>query len=158
MLMVGYSYGSLVTQFLSATLQADTTYTLSFYLGNRFAGAVDKGNPIGLSQYSVSLRTNTSVLASDSGGAPDAGSFLLRTFSFDYGANPTGDGLAALSIQVYARGLTPTGALAMDEFDQFTLDATPTSLSTVPEPASGILLFSAIAGVVVLRRTVKKRT
>ena len=156
-LIVGYNEGSLVTQSLSATLQADTTYTLSYYLGNRFAGAIDQGNPISLGEYSVSLWANGFLLASDSGGAPDAGSFLLRTFSFDSGANPTGDGLAALSIQVSASGLTSTGALAMAEFDQFTLDAAPTSSSTAPEPASGILLFSGIAGGVVLRRTVKKR-
>jgi hypothetical protein len=157
MLFVGYNDGSGVTNFLAATLQADTTYTLSYYLGNRFAGAVDLGNPIGLSQYRVSLRTATSLLASDTSGSPDAGTFLQRTFSFYSGANPAEAG-AALSIEVYASGFTSTGALGMAEFDQFTLDAAPTSSSTVPEPASGILLFSAIAGVVVLRRTVKKRT
>jgi len=160
MLFVGYNDGSGVTNLLAATLQADTTYTLSYYLGNRLAGAVDQGNPIGLSQYRVTLRTATSLLASDTnytGGSPDAGTFLQRTFSFYSGANPTEAG-AALSIEVYASGFTPTGALGRAEVGQFTLDAAPTSSSTVPEPASGSLLFSAIAGVVVLRRTVKKRT
>src|ERR1035437_8275025 len=69
-LIVGYNEGSLVTQSLSATLQADTTYTLSYYLGNRFAGAIDQGNPISLGEYSVSLWANGFLLASDSGGGP----------------------------------------------------------------------------------------
>lgn len=156
MLYVGYGEGSTLTQYLDATLQADTTYTLGFYLGNRFAGAVDPGNSIGLSQYTVSLRTNTSVLASDSSGSPTAGSFLLRTFSFTTGANPAEAG-AALRIDISASGFTPTGAVGMAEFDRFTLDASASASSSTPEPASWILLFSGIVGAAIWHRAAKRR-
>jgi hypothetical protein len=148
-LVVSYGDPSDVNQALGVTLQADTTYTLSYYVGRRI--------DIGLSQYSVSLRTNSSVLASDSGGSPDAGSFVLRTFSFTTGAAPADFG-QQLSIDIQATGLTaPSGAQAQAGFDLFTLDASTASSSSTPEPASWILIFSGIAGAAIRCRAAKHR-
>jgi hypothetical protein len=81
-LYAGYTTAGDVSQTLAATVQANTIYTLSFFLGQRNDGVSTNG-------YSVSLEANgTTVLASDTLGLPAAGTFIQRTITFNSGANP----------------------------------------------------------------------
>ena len=133
--------GGEATQTLTATLQADTTYTLSYWVGAR------KDMPF--NPYTVSLIANSNVLASDSGGLPAPGDFVQRTFSFSSGSNPADLG-AALTIDITA----PPEFGGQAEFDLIQLDATPTrGSSEAPEPASMLLAGAGlIAGFVSIRR------
>ena len=134
---------------LAATVQANTTYTLSFFLGRRL--------DMPLSTYSVSLEANgTTVLASDSTGSPTAGDFISRTIVFNSGASPATFG-QPLGIFVHASGFSVNGQGAQAEFDAFTLDASPTGLQTVPEPATFVLLGAGIAGIMLSRRRLQKQ-
>jgi hypothetical protein len=127
-------------QDLSATLEANTTYDLTFYIGQR--------NDALLATYTVSLMaddTSEVTLASDSNGAPAAGTFIQRTISFDSGPSPAELG-KTLRIDVTVP--TQTGNNQAD-FDLFALTANPTVTSGVPEPGSvalggsGLLLMLA---------------
>jgi hypothetical protein len=131
-LFVGYGSPGEASQNLSALLQADTTYTLSFYVGARL--------DLPFSPYTVSLTANGVTLASDSGGNPTSGNFVARSFSFTTGANPAGEG-TALGIDVYASGLGSSQA----DFDAFSLTADPASQSGAPEPATLPLMGGALA-------------
>ena len=64
-------------QDLTATLTANSTYTLIYYVGQR--------SDFAIGTYSVSLMANGVVLASDSGGAPRPGSFVQRSITYDSG-------------------------------------------------------------------------
>jgi hypothetical protein len=116
-------------QQLTAVLQADLGYLISYYVGNRlddpFVG------------YSVELRAGTdpgtsAVLASDSGGSPANGEFVFRQFELD---SRTVDPLLygqPLMIVLRSSGIqTNFDAIAAEDF-------------SVPEPASllpvGLLL------------------
>jgi hypothetical protein len=95
-----------------------------------------------LSPYTVALRANGTVLASDSLGAPDPGQFLQRTFSYTSGANPTELGQA---LEIYIEASSSNGGQA--DFDLITLsDSAP---SQTPEPATFGLIAAgmAVAGI-----------
>jgi hypothetical protein len=66
---------------LAATLAANTTYVLTFWVGRRSDFPFDPG-------YTVSLMANGSPLASAAGSSPAAGSFVQQTLSFTTGASP----------------------------------------------------------------------
>ncbi len=115
---------------MAATVAANTTYTLDFYLGQRLDFA--------FSAYTVSLIANGVTLASDSAGSPAAGTFVSRSITYNSGAAPLQLG-QTLSIAVTAGA---SGGQA--NFDDFTLDGSPTS--STPEPATAGLGALAILG------------
>lgn len=126
--------GGDIFQDLSATLQANTTYTLDFAVGQRTDSAF-----IG---YIVSLETSLGVvLQSDSLGSPASGSFTQRSIVFNSGASPAqlGDTLR-IDISVPTPGV---GGNQQDIFDNFSLTADATVAGT-PEPGSLMLGCSGL--------------
>jgi hypothetical protein len=112
-----------VSQVLSSTLAADTTYTLMMFVGNR----LDFGFP----GYLIELRAGGVLLAQDANTlAPADGQFLLSTISFTSTAASPGLGQA-----LEVRFLSGSQA----NFDDVRLDATAT-VRAVPEPGSLALL------------------
>jgi len=109
-----------VNQSLGIALLPNTTYTLSYFVGQRY--------DLPLSTYTVALDANSTVLVSDSLGAPTAGNFVMRTIGFNSGPSPVA---GTLNIDISATGLK-SGASAQAIFDLVTLDAS----ATVPEPAT----------------------
>jgi hypothetical protein len=105
-----YDVGQLA-QTLSATLQSNTTYTLTVYVGKR----LDCCNP---STYSVELYAGTELLGSESSQDPAAGDFAVSTVTFTSG-DP--DPLEGLPLQIVFKSTTQ-GQVA---FDNVSLDATP---------------------------------
>jgi hypothetical protein len=128
-----------VSQDLGVSLQANTAYTLSFYVGQR--------NDMEISPYVVSLLAGTTLLASDSAGSPGPGDFVLRTFTFDSGATPAAGNL---NIMIDVPSSAPSGGQAA--FDLFTLTTNSTSTSAAPEPGTLALLGSSLAALTALTR------
>jgi hypothetical protein len=116
-----------VFQTLGVTLEADSIYNLSYYVGAR----VDQP----FASYTVSLKAGDTVLASDSGGAPTAGGFVLRSFSFDSSTANLSDIGKLLTIDVTANH-------GQAEFDLFQLTGPG---GDVPEPLSCVLAGGGIA-------------
>lgn len=148
-LFAGFGAPVDVSQTLVDTVQADTTYTLSFFLGQRL--------DMPLSVYSVSLEANgTTVLMSDTGGSTTPGNFVQRTITFDSGASPVTAG-QTLGIFISATGFDPLGVPGQAEFDSFSLDASPTSGgSSVPEPATFLMIGTGMTAVMLNRRYFQK--
>jgi len=111
---IGFANGaSLLTQTLSATLQSNTTYTLTVYVGRR----ADCCNP---STYSVELYAGTELLGSESSQDPAPGDFAISTVIFTSG-DP--DPLEGEPLQIVLRSTQQEGSQIA--FDLVTLDATP---------------------------------
>lgn len=125
-------------QDLSATLAANTTYTLTFWVGHRSDDTFDTG-------YLVSLIANGVTLASKTGASPAAGSFVQQTLTFTTGASPAQLG-KTLRIDLQA----PSGNGQAD-FDQLSL----TAVSTVPEPST-FALWSIGFGLVVVGSRIRR--
>jgi hypothetical protein len=125
-------------QTLSVDLAANTTYTLSYYVGSR-------SDFPGIGAYTVALEANNVVLnsGSDPYSGPD-GLMQQKSFSFTSGAVVTAG--QALQIVIDLPGESGNGI-----FDLFTLDA-DTQSAGAPEPASMALSVSAIAMLGWLRR------
>ncbi len=129
--------GDLTYQTLSATLTADTTYTLLVDVGNR---------PGFFHCYTVSLSAGSAVLVSDSSLSPAAGTFLTTTLSY-YAAPGNADLGQALKIT-----LGDSGVSGQVNYDNVRLDAV-----TGPEPASFVSFGSGIAALFMFRRRVLMR-
>jgi hypothetical protein len=76
----GVSSGA-ISQILTATLQANTTYTLTVDVGHR--------SDVALSPYNIELIAGGVTLASDSSLSPSRGIFLTDTINYNSGSNPT---------------------------------------------------------------------
>jgi hypothetical protein len=144
---LGYIYNQgadvSLSQTLSATLQANTTYTMTVNVGarngpfafNAFGGAL------------IELYAGSTEIGSASYTTQTAGTFVDDTLTVDSIAiNPALFG-QALQIQLH------TAAQGSTDFQNVTLDATPDGASPVPEPSSLVLIATAMtAGLTVARR------
>lgn len=127
---------SAISQVLSATLQADTTYTLSGYVGD----------PIGFSAGTLStasLFAGATLLVTESIPAP-SGTFTPFSLTFDSTGFPLLVG-QTLEIQL-AVNEPQTG------FDAIALDASSISTTSVPEPGTLLLFSGGLAALGLLRR------
>jgi hypothetical protein len=129
-----------ITQDLGIAPQANTTYTLSVYVGQR--------TDTPPTAYSVDLLVGSSVVASVSSPLPGDGAFVLVSTSYTSGSSP---GVGDLSIE-----LASTGAPQVD-FDNVALDAT-SSPSGVPEPSTLTLFGTGLLGLGALNRRRKAKS
>lgn len=127
-----------MSQTLSATLLANTLYTLTFYVGN--PSDISAYNYSG---YQVILAANGVTLATDTNAvSPAAGQFVKDTLTFNSGASPAELG-QALSITLNDNFHVGATAFAVD-FDDVQLDATTTSSGTVPEPGAWAMVAAGL--------------
>ncbi|MBE8996397.1 PEP-CTERM sorting domain-containing protein [Microcystis aeruginosa] len=122
---VAYSNGGTISQTLSATLQANTQYTLGAYVGSR--------KNMAFPGYSIELLAGSTVLASNNIITPIAGTFAPVTVSYSSGSSSPLFG-QALEIRLTSNGI-------QTNFDNVTLDASP-----IPEPSAilGLLGFGLL--------------
>src|ERR1700693_1927603 len=114
--IVASSNGGTISQILGVTVQPDSTYTLSVYVGDRLDGLV--------TNYSIALDDGSTTLCSTptaSNGAITPGTFADVTLTCSTGATVTPGDLAIV--------LTSGGSQI--DFDNVTLNVVQT-----PEPAS----------------------
>jgi hypothetical protein len=124
--------GANIFQALTATVQANTLYTLDVSVGARA--------DFPFSEYTIALEAGSTVLASDSSLDPSAGSFLTDTITFFSGPTPTTLG-QPLDIELSATGLSSLGAAAQADFDEVLLNS-----SVVPEPSTWVMMLVGFAG------------
>jgi hypothetical protein len=134
--IVAYTNGGTISQTLTGvSVLANTTYTLSVFVGNRLDGFTNT--------YSIALDAGSTVLCSFSGSSSTitAGTFADQTCSFPSGSVvPSGD----LSIVL-------TGGGPQADFDNVRLT------SSVPEPSSVLLIASGLLFMVLLLAYPKRR-
>lgn len=124
---VAWSNGGTISQTLSATLQANTKYTLGAFVGRRFGESFPG--------YNIQLLAGTTVLASSgSSVTPTAGTFAPVTVSYTSGSS------GSLIGQALKISLTSSSG-SQTNFDLITLDASP-----IPEPSAmlGLLGFGLL--------------
>jgi hypothetical protein len=124
---IAWSNGGTISQTLSATLQANTVYTLGAFVGNRLS--------LNFPGYNIGLYAGGNLLASNSGVTPADGTFAPVTFSYTSGISVTPG--QALEIRLTSL----TGFNAQTNFDNITLDA-----ASIPEPSAilGLLGFGLL--------------
>ena len=123
---VAYSNGGTISQTLSATLQANTVYTLGAFVGNRLS--------LNFPGYNIGLYAGGNLLASNSGVTPADGTFAPVTVSYTSGSS------GSLIGQALKISLTSSSG-SQTNFDLITLDASP-----IPEPSAmlGLLGFGLL--------------
>jgi hypothetical protein len=127
-----------IYQDLTATLLANTTYTLTFWVGQR--------SDTPLSAYDVALLAGGSTLGSNTDGDPSPGTFIEQTIVYNSGSAPAELG-QTLEITVSGNGD------GQADFDLFSLDATPTgTTSSTPEPSNFWLVLGGLGLVAWFRR------
>jgi hypothetical protein len=124
---VAWSNGGTISQTLSATLQANTKYTLGAYVGRR--------QNVAFPGYNIELYAGGNLLASNNSVTPADGTFAPVTVSYTSGISVTPG--QALEIRLTSQ----TGTNAQTNFDLITLDASP-----IPEPSAilGLLGFGLL--------------
>ena len=122
---VAWSNGGTISQTLSATLQANTVYTLGAYVGNRLS--------LNFPGYNIGLYAGGNLLASNSGVTPADGTFAPVTVDYTSGVSNPFLG-QALQIRLTSNGV-------QTNFDNITLDA-----ASIPEPSAilGLLGFGLL--------------
>jgi hapalindole biogenesis HpiC1 cyclase-like protein/PEP-CTERM motif-containing protein len=130
--IVAYSNGGTISQILGVTVQPDSTYTLSVYVGDRLDGYV--------ANYSIALDDGSTTLCSTptaSNGAITPGTFADVTLTCSTGTTVTPGDLAIV--------LTSGGPQI--DFDNVALNVVQT-----PEPASYLLLCIGLGSMFVFFR------
>jgi PEP-CTERM motif len=130
--IVAYSNGGTISQILGVTVQPDSTYTLSVYVGDRLDGEV--------ANYSIALDDGSTTLCSSptaSNGAIAPGTFADVTLTCSTGATVAPGALAIV--------LTSSGT--QSDFDNVSLNVVQS-----PEPASYLLLLIGLGSMVVFFR------
>ena len=124
---VAWSNGGTISQTLSATLQANTIYTLGAYVGNRLS--------LNFPGYNIGLYAGGNLLASNSGVTPADGTFAPVTVSYTSGISVTPG--QALEIRLTSL----SGFQGQTNFDNITLD-----VASIPEPSAilGLLGFGLL--------------
>jgi hypothetical protein len=124
---IAWSNGGTISQTLSATLQANTKYTLGAFVGNRLI--------LNFPGYNIGLYAGGNLLASNNSVTPAEGTFAPVTVSYTSGISVTPG--QALEIRLTSL----TGLNAQTNFDLITLDASP-----IPEPSAilGLLGFGLL--------------
>lgn len=123
------------TQILGSTVEANTTYTLDFWVGFRAEPHIQ------LTTYTVSLLPSEPPMTC---GVPARGTFILCSLEFHSSAADVG---LPLTLQIRV-GDASSAAVHQLAFDNFTLDA-----SSVPEPSQCVLVFGALAGLLLSKRS-----
>lgn len=125
-----YSNGGTISQTLTATLQANTQYTLGAFVGRR-VGTAFPG-------YRIELWAGTTLLASNGSVTPAAGTFAPVTVNYTSGSSGS---LIGQLLEI--RLISSIGTNAQTNFDQITLNATPIP---TPEPSAilGLLGFGLL--------------
>ncbi len=139
-LQVGYSnnVGLALTQDLTATLMANTLYTLMVDIQSRTDGSPNQST-------TLQLRTAAdAILASATFGPLAGGLNQVLTATFAAGAFDPNIG-QFLKIALIAGGV-------QSDWDNVRLDASPQGTGSVPEPGTLLLLGSALIGLRMLRR------
>jgi hypothetical protein len=129
--IVAYSNGGTISQILGVTVQPDSTYTLSVYVGDRL------GNEV--ANYSIALDDGSTTLCSTptaSNGAITHGTFADITLTCSTGATVAPGDLAIV--------LTSSGTQI--DFDNVALNV------QTPEPASYLLLCIGLGSMFVFFR------
>jgi hypothetical protein len=149
----GGEYG--FQQVLSATLQANTTYTLQVLVGN-IASGVSVDTTVydlnGFPGYRIDLMAGGVVLESDNNslaGQIPEGTFGLSTITFTTGANPDqlNQNLAIRLVNLNVVDPEHTGSDLEVDFDDVRLTA-----EAVPEPTAAALLAGGLLLLVRRRR------
>jgi hypothetical protein len=124
---VAWSNGGTISQTLSATLQANTIYTLGAYVGNRLG--------LNFPGYNIQLYAGGTLLASNNSVTPADGTFAPVTVSHTSGISVTPG--QALEIRLTSL----SGFQGQTNFDNITLDA-----ASIPEPSAilGLLGFGLL--------------
>ena len=122
--------GPTISQLLSATAQANTSYTLTMLVGNRLDA--DFGG------YQAELWAGGTMLAQDASQQPADGQFLVSTVRYFVAA---GDPVVGSALEIRFRSLG-----WQTVFDDVKLDAT----ERVPEPA--LLALLGLGGAAAVRR------
>ena len=124
---IAWSNGGTISQTLSDTLQANTVYTLSAFVGNRLG--------LNFPGYNIELYAGGNLLASDNSVTPADGSFAAVTASYTSGISVTPG--QALEIRLTSL----SGFQSQTNFDNITLDA-----ASIPEPSAilGLLGFGLL--------------
>lgn len=146
--MLAYEYGVGVgaglQQTLSATLQANTFYTLSIDVfarnGTEYLAGQD---PWAGSELELLAGSTIIASAIDTSAGPTPGTFEVQTATVDSSTlnqNLIGQALTVRFVTVKSNGLTT-------DWDSITLDASE-SEATVPEPATLILMGAGLLGIV----------
>ena len=147
---VAYSDSGIISQTLSATLQANTLYTLSLEVGDR----LDLTNTNTVFSYGLYDLTTNTLLAGEinvseatafgGAGVPLKGTFVVRSSNFVSGASGVGD---TLGIRLSANDVE-------FDFDKVSLDGSSFA-AAVPLPSSlwgGLLLLAGFGASWVKRR------
>lgn len=132
--------GGSLEQINLGAFAANTTYTLTVYVGAR------AGDPFGGEIY---LLGNSASVASDVGTTPTTGTFTPWTITFDTATNPGVVG-ENIGIELYSSTL-------QTDFDDVTLNATSDAPPPggIPEPAMFALVGAGLLGLVTRRRFAK---
>jgi hypothetical protein len=120
-----------LSQVLSTSLAANTTYTLTFFVGNDLL--------LPYTGYSAQFLANGVTLASDTSAvSPTAGHFLQDTITFNSGASPAqlGQPLEITFSDIGFNGVA---------FDLVQLDGSTTVGSSTPEPGTWMSMAGGIA-------------
>ena len=148
---VAFSDSGVISQTLTATLQANTHYTLSLLVGDRL-DLVNTNTVFSYGLYDLTTNTllagATNVTEADAfggAGVPLKGTFVTQSADFTSGTTGVGD---ALGIKLFASGVEYS-------FDQVTLDATTQGAAVAPLPTgagAGFLLLTALGAMAWTKR------